>query len=173
MKRRITQKSGSVSCVVSCVVLLLALVPFGAGAESPALPASATEVHGSPDSGVVLSPALTELLIQEMIEIQDAMVRLVPAIATGDWETVTALGEGIEASFVLKRSLTPELRQEIGGLPAEFRRLDRRFHATGGALARAANSGDAELVVFYSSRLLESCTACHGRFAEARFPGLK
>lgn len=122
--------------------------------------------------GPMFSPELRQLLVLEMREIEDATRYLVPAVARGEWERVAELGDGIEGSFVLKRSLTPELRAEIGQLPEAFRSLDRTFHGTGGELADAARARDAEAVLRSLDRLVVSCVECHSAFALGRFPGL-
>ncbi len=119
-----------------------------------------------------LSRDVAALLQAEMREIAGASQALVLAIASGDWEAIEHISERIRASYVMERELSAPQREELeAGLPDHFKTLDGEFHLRAEKLGSAAAARDAELVVFQFSRLLESCTVCHGRYAGDRFPG--
>lgn len=126
-----------------------------------------------PASGVVaLSPGLRELFKLEMAGLQGAMLELVPAVASGDWEAIARTAARIRGGFVLAQQLTVEQREELHrALPAGFLDRDAEFHATAEALEHAAHRKQADLVPFYVYKLTEGCVGCHSRFAQARFPG--
>ena len=95
------------------------------------------------------------------------------SIAAGEHHRVMSTGRAIRDSFIMKQSLTSQDKQTLMSvLPPEFVRLDRRFHGQAGKLAHAAESRDSELQLFYFNSMLESCVACHSRFASDTFPGL-
>jgi len=125
-----------------------------------------------PASGVAaLSPGLRELFKLEMAGLQGAMLELVPAVASGDWQGIARIAARIRGGFVLAQQLTPEQRQELHrALPAGFLERDAEFHATAEALEQAAHRKQADLVPFYVYKLTEGCVGCHSRYAQARFP---
>lgn len=132
--------------------------------------ASGTASH-SVATDVKLSPDLLNLLRAEMREVSAGVQAIAVAIATADWESVQRAGSSIRASYVMERNLTPAQAAELGTVLAErFKRLDADFHHRAARVAAAAAVGDAELVLFQYSRLLESCVLCHSEFARARFP---
>jgi hypothetical protein len=146
----------------------LLLVPVTGQTEHPA------EKHAPPPGDHLhLSPALMELLKQEMNAIQKGMQALIPAIASGNWQDVADIGEHIQHSYIMQRQLTnaqmEELHHEL--LPA-FLELDQSFHHSAGMLAHAARMGNPEVVGFYFYKLTDTCVTCHRKFAEYRFPGL-
>jgi cytochrome c556 len=72
----------------------------------------------------------------------------------------------------MEKKLTPAQSKELDdALPEQFKRIDAEFHARAEKLGAAAASHDAELVIHHYTRMLESCTQCHARFAPARFSG--
>ncbi len=135
--------------------------------------APAPDPSPAPASGVAaLSPELRELFKLEMAGLQGAMLELVPAVASGDWEGIARIAARIRGGFVLAQRLTPEQREELHrALPAGFLERDAEFHATAEALEHAAHRKQADLVPFYVYKLTEGCVGCHSRFAQARFPG--
>ena len=123
--------------------------------------------------GPKLTARLKKLITNEMLQVADATGRLSVAISTGDHETVHALGVGVRDSFILKQSLTAQDKKDlVGAVPAEFITLDRHFHALAGKLAHAGEVKDSALQGFYYSKMMETCVACHARFAVDKFPGL-
>ena len=121
-------------------------------------------------------PKLTErlkgLFSTEMQQISESMGTLTTAIATGDHESVKYIGISIRDSFVLKKSLTEQDKEDLmSALPPEFLELDQRFHQYADKLANAAESKDSELQEFYLSRMVAACVNCHRQFAHDVFPG--
>ena len=133
--------------------------------------AYAKEEHAA--LGPQLSERLRTLLREEMNLIQAGMGRALIAIAAGDHQAVYENGRDIYKSFILKQQLTEEDRRELMAVaPVGFIELDGAFHDTAHKLAKAGRDEDSELQAFYFSRLVESCTVCHARYASDRFPGL-
>ncbi len=121
--------------------------------------------------GIHISENLRKALQKEMLAVQDGMMKLVPAIASGDWATVSRTADNIKKTYIMKQKLTQaQLKELHSALPAGFKRLDHRFHKTAGRLAHAAERKDAELAVFYFYKLNESCVTCHSAYAKQRFP---
>ena len=123
--------------------------------------------------GIRLSPSLLALLNQEMGLIQQGIMDMVPAIAAGEWEKVSALGKKIKESFILKQKLTDEQKEELHRmLPQQFIEMDMDFHKSAGMLAHAAEMKNADVVNFYFYKMNAACVSCHGKYAAERFPGL-
>jgi hypothetical protein len=145
------------------------IVLIGLAAEPPA---QAQEQETA--IGPQLSERLRGLLLEEMNLIQAGMERAMRGIATGDHTAVYENGRDIYRSFILKQKLTEEDRKELHSVvPPNFIALDQAFHETAHKLAAAGRDQDVELQGFYFGRLVESCTACHARYAADRFPGLR
>jgi hypothetical protein len=159
-----------VSVCGAALALGVGLAQHDHGAETPHVKKIAV---ATPDVAESLSPKLRGLLDKEMWQIDNGMGNLATAISLGDWKTVAETASKIRDSFILEQQLTEEDAEELHEkLPAEFLRLDRRFHETAGNLVHAANNRDAELATFYHYRLMDSCVHCHVMFAPQRFPGL-
>ena len=125
-------------------------------------------------SELQISNDLKVVLNQEMNGIEAGMMKIIPAIAAGDWETIANIAKKIKNSFILKQKLTQEQIEELHqSLPAEFIEMDHGFHATAGKLAHAAHQHDGELVNFYFYKLHSQCTKCHSKYASERFSDLK
>ncbi|MBW2475932.1 MAG: cytochrome c [Deltaproteobacteria bacterium] len=123
--------------------------------------------------GVQLSPSLLALLNQEMRLIQQGIMDMVPAIAAGEWDKVSALGQKIKESFILKQKLTDAQKEELHRvLPQQFIEMDMDFHKSAGMLAHAAEMKNADVVNFYFYKMNAACVSCHGKYAASRFPGL-
>jgi hypothetical protein len=123
--------------------------------------------------GVQLSPALLALLNQEMGLIQQGIMDMVPAMAAGEWDKVSAIGQKIKKSFILKQKLTDAQKEELHRvLPQQFIEMDMDFHKSAGMLAHAAEKRNADVVNFYFYKMNAACVACHGKYAAERFPGL-
>lgn len=120
-----------------------------------------------------LSPESRALLIAEMNSIKTAMGDLVEPMVSGDWKTVEQLATNIEQSFVFKQQITPEIKQDLmSKLPGDFKFLDRTFHQYAASLSQSAIDKDREQTAFYFYKMLETCQACHSRYASQRFSGL-
>lgn len=123
--------------------------------------------------GVQLSADLLALLNKEMGLIQEGMMNMVPAIAAGEWGKVSAIGQKIKASFILKQKLTDAQKEELNQvLPQQFIEMDMDFHKSAGMLAHAAEKKNADVVNFYFYKMNTACVSCHGKYAARRFPGV-
>ncbi|MEO8196733.1 MAG: hypothetical protein ABI689_08430 [Thermoanaerobaculia bacterium] len=136
-------------------------------------PANESATPPPPAGGVsALSPDLRALFRLEMAGLQGAMLELLPAVVSGDWEKVENVAERIRSGFVLAQKLTEAQREELdGALPAGFLERDAEFHEMATGLAAAAREHQPELVSFYVYKLTDGCIGCHTRHAQARFPG--
>ena len=133
----------------------------------------AHHMESQASQGIRLSPSLLALLNQEMGLIQQGIMDMVPAIAAGEWEKVSALGKKIKESFILKQKLTDEQKEELHRmLPQQFIEMDMDFHKSAGMLAHAAEMKNADVVNFYFYKMNAACVSCHGKYAAERFPGL-
>ncbi len=162
------------SKTVSRNVAVLAMIAF-----TFLTPIDAGQASGKPHdehsiaNELRLSSNLEAMLNREMQAIETGMMKIIPASASGDWETLETIAVGIEDSFILKQELTREQMAELHhSLPVEFVEMDREFHSTAGKLAHAAHERDSELVSFYFYRLHSQCAQCHVKFATRRFPDL-
>jgi hypothetical protein len=132
-----------------------------------------TNVHRE-SSRLPLSHELMALLNEEMGKIEEGMMKIIPAISAGDWETIAGTAHEIKDSFILKQKLAPKQMEELHhALPPEFLEMDRGFHSSAGKLAQAAHAQDGELVNFYFYKLHTQCMKCHSKYASGRFPDLK
>jgi len=121
---------------------------------------------------VLLSTDLRSLLNQEMGLIQQGVMDMVPAIAAGKWDKVSAIGQKIKESFILKQKLTDAQIEELHRvLPQQFIEMDMDFHKSAGMLAHAAEMKNADVVNFYFYKMNAACVSCHGKYAAERFPG--
>ena len=131
------------------------------------------QTPGGTEAGVHLSPALKELLTQEMIAIQNTMMQMMPLISSGNWERIAHLAGKIAESHIMKRKLTEEQIKELHDtLPWGFKELDNSFHDMAAMLAHVAQEQHIELVTFYYYKLTETCISCHSKYATHRFPAL-
>jgi hypothetical protein len=121
-----------------------------------------------------LSPETRSLLREEMLEIQSGMMSVIAAYASGDLEEIASIAKSIEDSYILRQKMSRQQMHELHQkLPSAFVQLDQQFHVYAGSLADAATSSNGELVVFYYSKLVESCSACHSKHAKHRFPAFR
>ena len=119
-----------------------------------------------------LSPELRKLLSKEMQEIEKGMMTILPAYASGNWSAIEAIGTKMERSYILMQSITDAQKEELhNSLPSAFIKLDQQFHYYAGMLSHAAKNKKSELIVFYFSRLSESCVSCHSQYATHKFRG--
>lgn len=121
---------------------------------------------------IKLPPKFKNLLKEEMIQIQDAMQRLVPLLATGNTEAAD-LAVQIHNSFILKKSLSKEeLKELISLLPKGFVKLDRAFHTNAKDLAAAVRKNDFITGGKIYGEMVSGCISCHSHYASQMFPGL-
>ena len=118
-----------------------------------------------------LSPELRDLLSKEMVAIQNGMMSIVAAYASGNSEETASIAEEIKSSYILKQEMTRQQRHELHQqLPDSFIQLDQQFHSYAGLLEEAARRNNDELIGFYFSKLVESCSNCHSQHASHKFP---
>lgn len=154
------------------MVALASYFFIGTGQAAEANPHEKHMVEKGPEFH--LSHELKEILNQEMNGIQEGMMKIIPAIAAGDWETIADIAKQINDSFILKQKLSPEQMEELHhSLPAGFIEIDQDFHSTAEKLTHSAYQQDAELVNFYFYNLHRQCIQCHSKYATERFPNLK
>ncbi len=121
-----------------------------------------------------LSHDLKAILNQEMRAIEAGMMKIIPAISAGNWETIATIATNIKDSFILKQKLTKQQIQELHhALSSEFVEMDQNFHTTAGKLSHAAHQQDGELVNFYFYKLHSQCMTCHSTYASQRFPSFQ
>lgn len=121
-----------------------------------------------------LSPGLRDLLTREMLALQQGMMSVVPAYASGDWKQIEIIAAKIKNSYILQQSLTDKQKEELHSLlPPEFIEKDEHFHYLAGMLEHVAQAKKPELVNFYFSEMNQSCADCHAAFATHRFPAFK
>lgn len=139
----------------------------GAGAAA-ALP---SDFEGP--GALALPDDLRALLVAEMVAIEAAMQRMLPALVRGELGTLASDAQAIHDSFILAQKLSPEQSRALGELLApEFVVLDRQLHQGGADLARAAEAGDAERAAAIYGSMTAACVGCHRAYARERFPGL-
>ena len=120
-----------------------------------------------------LSHDLRKLLSQEMQELQNGMMSIIPAYISGNWSEIETTAGKMESSYILKQNLTESQVQELHSvLPHAFIEKDQKFHYLAGMLKHAAKNKKPELINFYFSEMNESCVNCHAVFATHKFPAL-
>ncbi|MFO8024395.1 hypothetical protein [Thiohalophilus sp.] len=118
-------------------------------------------------------PKLLKLLQQEMQALEKALATIGTSLPRGEWHAVAETAGQVHDSFIFQQKLTAEDRKTLHqALPEDFIRQDKAFHQQAKKLQYAAESQDAELSLFYYSKMVESCVACHRQFATHRFPSL-
>ncbi|MEE9397658.1 MAG: hypothetical protein V3V31_11670 [Methylococcales bacterium] len=131
------------------------------------------DVESSASQNIQFPEEIKQLFLQEMAFLQTGMSSLVPAIVSGHWDQIATIGEHMRDSYIMKHNLSDSQKKSIHqALPPEFIELDHGFHRTAGMLAHAARKKDSELVNFYFYRLVDTCVACHSKYASNRFPEL-
>ncbi|KPK38492.1 MAG: hypothetical protein AMJ69_08310 [Gammaproteobacteria bacterium SG8_47] len=129
----------------------------------------------SPDAGreLELTPELGQMLVQEMQALEDAVMALIPAISSGNWERIAAIGRNIHDSHIMRQALSDAQIEALHqSLPARFQELDHALHHSACQLSQAARKHNIDTVLFYFYKLNEGCVACHSRYARQRFPDL-
>jgi len=109
-----------------------------------------------------------------MVGVKEGVAELSGLIAMGDWKAAAQRAERIRDSYIMKQKLTPgELEDLERALPADFVEKDSQFHRHADGLAHAALEHNYELEVFYFSKMIEGCGACHARYATDVLKGYK
>lgn len=156
--------------VVNGLVLWLAL-------GWPALAQNAGTVvsKGKAESPTLrLSPKLRGALVAEMIGLKEGIAELGASLTTGEWDRAAARATRIHDSYIMKQKLSAsELEELHRALPEGFAVLDDRFHRHAADLAQAARAHNAELALFYFTKMAEGCVACHSRYATHTLAGFK
>ena len=96
--------------------------------------------EGDTAQGVkALSQDLRDLLSQEMVALQDGMVSIIPAYASGNWDEIVVTAGKIKNSYIIKQRLTERQKKELHAvLPPEFIEKDQKIHYFSGMLEHAA-----------------------------------
>ncbi len=111
------------------------------------------------------------IIQKEMLAIEKGMQQLVSSIAKGEWKQIAIISKQIQASYIMKQSLTAEqIKQLHHSLPEQFIKQDKEFHHYAGMLAHAAELKNTDVMSFYFYKMNESCVQCHSRYAQSRFP---
>ncbi len=121
-----------------------------------------------------LSPKHRAALVAEMVGVKEGVAELSGLIAMGEWKAAAQRAEHIRDSYIMKQKLTREELEELERvLPADFVEKDSQFHLHADGLAHAALKHNYELEVFYFSKMMEGCGACHARYATDVLKGYK
>lgn len=113
-------------------------------------------------------------LMAEMLGVKAGVAELSGTIAMGEWKATAQHAERIRDSYIMTQSLTKaEIEQLESALPADFIEKDGQFHRHADGLAQAALAHNYELEVFYFSKMMEGCGACHARYATHVFKTFK
>ena len=149
--------------------LMAAIVTLG----SAAMAEEEQVMPGVANVTAQFSPEIQELFKKEMVGIQNTMMQLMPAIASGNWAMVDSLAEKMAMSHIMKQKLTLQQMEALhNGMPTAFKVLDNKFHDQSAMLSHVAKQQHPELVTFYYYKLTETCIECHSQFAQKSFPGL-
>ena len=109
-----------------------------------------------------------------MVAIQIGMMSVISAYASGNFDEIASVAEQIKSSYILKQDMSRQQVHELHQrLPQSFIHLDQQFHKYAGLLEEAAGNDNAELIGFYFSKLVNSCSGCHRQHAKHRFPAFE
>ncbi|MCF6354703.1 MAG: hypothetical protein L3J26_06295 [Candidatus Polarisedimenticolaceae bacterium] len=129
--------------------------------------------HSHQQKPKAIPQEIKTLITQEMQALQQGMRELIPAIVSGDWSRLEGIGRQMRDSYIIKQKLTKAQKKVLQAtLPESFKKMDQVFHSSAGMLSDAAKKRDMEQVVFYYSKMTESCVNCHSQHATQRFPAL-
>ena len=154
----------SVKLLISLFIITLSSLSFAGNKTDISDP-------NTPQPIIKLSPETRDLLIREMRELQSGMKKIVPAITAKEWEKIATIGEQMENSYIMKKSMTQAQMHELHmSLPKDFQELDHFFHHSAGQLAQAAKQEDHSKVSYYYLKMTEACVNCHTLYATHKFP---
>jgi len=152
---------------------ILPLFIFGCSSH-PTIKTDKAHHQATKHTKLQLDDTIRPLLRQEMQAIQSGMMALMPAIASGNWQKVSEIGNNMQHSYIMKQQLTKKQRHALHRtLPKSFIKKDKAFHKAAGMLAHAAEEGHPDVVNFYVYKLASACVECHSEFATERFPNFK
>ena len=96
-----------------------------------------------------LSPEVRSLFSKEMVAIQNGMMSMISAYASGNFEEIATVAGQIKNSYILKQDMSRQQEHELHQkLPRSFIHLDQQFHKYAGLLEEAATNNNEELVGF-------------------------
>jgi hypothetical protein len=145
--------------------LIFSILSFNSQAES--------NQHEKKATVLQLPADIKPLLLEEMQQLQQGMMNLIPAVVSGNWDEITNIAKKMQHSYIMKQKLTSKQMHSLHqSLPPAFIDLDHNFHRSAGMLAHVAEEKKMELVNFYVYKLTESCVQCHSKYAQQRFPAL-
>ncbi len=130
-----------------------------------------TSVCSAAEESLNIPADIKPILKKEMLAVEKGMQELISSMAKGDWDKTVAIGKQIQASYIMKQTLTSEQRKQLHqSLPKQFIKQDHAFHHYAGMLAHAAEVKNLDVMNFYFYKMNESCVQCHSRYALERFP---
>jgi DNA-binding GntR family transcriptional regulator len=114
------------------------------------------------------------LLQKEMVEVQAAMKSIHGAIVRGRHEVVKEKARAIHESFILKQSMTSDMRKKLkAAVPKEFLKLDQKFHKLAARLSESGKAEDTGKQLDIFGNMTRTCVTCHSRYVNDRFEGLR
>jgi len=127
---------------------------------------------GEPEAiGPKLTPRLQQLLTDEMRAVKQAMGHIMNGLITGDHALVGSMAQQIRDSFILKKELTEDDKEDLmAAVSPGFVKLDGSFHKMAGMLAKVATEKHSDLQTYYFGRMVEACQECHSQYATNKFP---
>ena len=132
-----------------------------------------SNLHEKNATVLQLPADIKPLLLEEMQQLQQGMMNLIPAMVRGNWDEIANIAKKMQHSYIMKQKLTSKQMQSLHqSLPQAFIHLDHNFHCSAGMLAHVAEEKKMELVNFYVYKLTEACVQCHSKYAQQRFPAL-
>lgn len=155
-------------------VLVMATAGVLAATSLAQTPDNSASKSADPAPVLPLSANHRAALIAEMLGVKAGVADLAGTIAMGQWAATAKQAQRIRDSYIMKQKLTAtELEKLEHALPADFIEKDSQFHQHADGLAQAAMEHDYELEVFYFSKMMDGCGACHARYATHVFMGFK
>lgn len=128
------------------------------------------QVFASQQQQIELSDDLRALLSQEMQYIKSGMNDIFEALISGEHERIIDIATNIQHSYIFKKKLTQEQREELKSkLSKQFIEYDREFHLTAQDLASFAEFDDKEEILNAYISMTKQCIRCHDSYAKNRF----
>lgn len=133
-----------------------------------------TQPVAAQDVTTELPEEVRALLQEEMVQVQAAMKSIHGAIVRGQHEVVREKGQAIHDSFILKQSMTPDMRQTLkAAAPKEFLKLDQKFHKLAARLSESGKEEETGKQLEIFGKMTQACVTCHSRYVSDRFDGLR
>lgn len=128
------------------------------------------QIFASETKQMKLSDDIRALLSQEMQYIKSGMNDIFEALISGNNATVMDVATKIEHSFIFKKNLTQDQKQELRiKLSREFMEYDQEFHSTAQQLANFAEFDDRASMINTYSSMIKQCIRCHEKYATQTF----